>query len=261
MRKYIILFAALTAIIFTSCNAPKQVAYFQYDTSSQTESVKHEIKIKPKDILSITVAASNNEATKNYNLLVPQPSGIQATSIYTQPTVQPYLVEDDGTIDFPSLGKIKVAGLSRAELEKLIMDKIKDNFSQEMPIITINITNFNISVLGEVVRPGKFAVTNERVTILDAISQAGDLTLYGKRDNIKVLRESSEGNKEFISLNLNDKNLIYSPAYYLEQNDIVYVEPNDVRKRTAGIGTAETLSISVVSAFISIASLIVNILN
>lgn len=261
MNKHIILITALISLILTSCNAPKQVAYFQYDSGTTTQSQKHEIRIKPKDILSISVVASNNEATKNFNLLTPQPSNIQTNSLYTQPTLQPYLVEDDGSIDFPTLGKITVAGLTRAELEKKLFEKIKDNFSQEMPIITITITNFTVSVLGEVARPGKFSVPNERITILDAISQAGDLTLYGKRENVKVLRENANGEKQFISLNLNDQNIIYSPAFYLEQNDIVYIEPNDVRKRTAGIGTAETLSISVVSALISIASLIVNIIN
>jgi len=261
MNKHIILITALISIILTSCNAPKQVAYFQYDSGTTTQSQKHEIRIKPKDILSITVVASNNEATKNFNLITPQTSNIQTNTLYTQPTLQPYLVEDDGSIDFPTLGKLTVAGLTRSDLEKMIFEKIKDNFSQEMPIITISITNFSVSVLGEVTRPGKFTVPNERITILDAISQAGDLTLYGKRENVKVLRENSNGEKQFISLNLNDQNIINSPAFYLEQNDIVYIEPNDVRKRTAGIGTAETLSISVVSALISIASLIVNIIN
>ena len=250
-----------------SCSAPKKVAYFQNietpDALSAPKVVRtFEAKIKPKDLLTITVVASNQEATKDYNLIVPQVATMaSANSTYSQPAIQPYLVEKDGTINFPTLGKLQVAGLTRVELGQLILNKIRPAFNEEIPIITINITNFSINVLGEVARPGKFTVVNDRFTILDAIAQAGDLTLYGKRDNIKVLREHADGSKEFLSVNLNDQNVIYSPAYYLEQNDIVYVEPNNVRKRSSGIGSAETLSISVFSTLISIASLLVNILN
>lgn len=251
----------LIALIVTSCSAPKKVAYFQTKLGTTSPTTNKEIIIKPKDILSISVVSSNNDASRIFNLITPQSTGVQSFTLSSQPTLQTYLVESDGTIEFPTLGNITAAGLSRTELEKLIFQKIKSNFSQEMPIITISITNFSISVLGEVVRPGKFYVPNERITILDAISQAGDLTLYGKRENVQVLRENADGVKQFITLNLNDQNIITSPAYYLEQNDIVYIEPNKVRKRSAGIGSAETLSISVLSTLISVASLIVNILN
>lgn len=254
------------ALLLMSCSSSKKVAYFQntanMDSLSQANVIKtFEAKIKPKDLLSITVVASNQEATKNYNLIVPQISNAVTNYTYSQPTLQSYLVEKDGSIDFPTLGKLQVAGLTRTELKALILDKIRSDFNEELPVININIINYSINVLGEVARPGKFTVTNERFTILDAIAQAGDLTLYGQRNNIKVLREHADGTKEFLYVNLNDQNIINSPAYYLEQNDIVYVEPNNTRKRTSGIGSAETLSISVFSTLISIASLIVNILN
>lgn len=265
-RNFGLLITLLMAYFLTSCSTSKKVAYFQNIGTSDTLSIpkvvkNFEAKIKPKDLLSITVVASNQEATKNYNLIVPQLNAEKINSIYSQPAIQAYLVEKDGTINFPTLGKLQVVGLTRAELETLILNKIRPAFNEETPIITINITNFSINVLGEVVRPGKFTVANDRFSILDAIAQAGDLTLYGKRDNIKILREHADGSKEFLSVNLNDQNIIYSPAYYLEQNDIVYVEPNNVRKRASGIGSAEALSISVFSSLISIASIIVNILN
>jgi polysaccharide biosynthesis/export protein len=260
---------AVLLIFVTSCMAPKQVAYFQYNSADSIKVVPtgmYEARIKPKDVLSIMVVTSNPEATKNYNLITPQlstASSSLANSIVTtqQPAVQSYLVDSDGCIDFPTLGRIHVAGLTRLEIEKMIMDQIKSAFNQEMPVITINIQNYSVSVLGEVARPGKFVVANERITLLDAIAQAGDLTLYGRRDNIRILREHADGSQEYLMANINDRNLIHSPAYYLEQNDVVYVEPNKVRKRTAGIGSGETLSVSILSALISVASLIVTILK
>jgi len=115
--------------------------------------------------------------------------------------------------------------------------------------------------LGEVSRPGKYVSTNERLTIFEGLALAGDMTIYGKRDNVKVLRESADGSKTFVNVNLNDKNIIHSPAYYLEQNDVVYVEPNKARSRSANIGTAETLGVSATSILISLTSLLVNILK
>lgn len=266
---------AALILILASCDSAKQVAYFQYSSSEQSRqagtiidtTVKtgqtaevFEAKIKTRDLLSISVVSSNPDATRNFNLLAPRVSE-NTTDLYTQPTLQTYLVEKDGCINFPTLGKIKVAGLSRTELEQMLMQKLRPSFNEEQPVITIRICNYTVSVLGEVNRPGEITVTNDRVTILDAIAQSGDLTLYGKRDNIKVLREHADGSKEFLTANLNDRDIINSKAYYLEQNDVVYVEPNNVRKRTSSIGTAETLSISVVSTLISVASLVVNILR
>jgi len=261
-----ILILTTLVLALSACSVPKKVTYFQnlqtIGTPVKTQVAStFEAKIKPKDLLAITVVASNQLATLNYNLIVPQISTNITTTSYTVPAIQPYLVEQDGTIAFPTLGTLHVAGLTRSELKKVILDKIRSAFNEETPIITINILNFSINVLGEVNRPGRLMVSNERFTILDAIAQAGDLTLYGKRDNIKVLREAADGSKSYLTVNLNDENVIYSPAYYLEQNDIVYVEPNNVRKRTSNIGSAETLSISVISTLISITSLLVNILR
>jgi len=250
-------------LLLASCSSAKQVAYFQYNSnqdSINTVAAPFEAQIKPRDLLSITVVSSNPEATRNFNLLSPQISEA-ATSLYSQPTLQTYLVENDGSINFPTIGKFAVAGLTRSQLEQKLLDRLRSSFNEELPVITIRISNYTVSVLGEVTRPGKLIVANERITLLDALAQSGDMTLYGKRENIKVLREYADGKKKFIEININDRNLINSPAYYLEQNDIVYVEPNNVRKRTSSIGTAETLSISVVSTLISVASLLVNILR
>jgi len=264
-KSYYLFFLIVLGLAVSSCGSSKKIVYLQPSANSDSLLAKaglHDTRIKPKDVLSISVASSEPEASKNYNLFTPQTVDIAAAnSLYSQPTLQSYLVSTDGTIDFPSLGKLKVVGLTRAELETVLQQKLKSAFTNEKPIITIRFVNFSVNVLGEVSRPGMFTTTNDRLTILDAIALAGDLTIYGKRDNIKIIRENADGSKKIIYLNLNDENIVVSPGYYLEQNDVVYVEPNKVKARSTAIGSAETLSVSVVSILISVASLVVNILR
>ena len=254
-------------LLLGGCRSAKKVSYFQYSSSRDSleqhqEGGLYSARIKPKDLLTISVVSGDQEASRPYNLLVPQIRDITVqSSLYSQPSMQPYLVEEDGSIDFPVLGKIEVAGMKRTELESHLLELLKPAFSGELPIVTVHISNYSVHVLGEVARPGKIAVSNDRITLLEALSQAGDMTLYGRRESIRILREGPDGKKEFLMANLNDKDLVHSPAYYLEQNDVVYVEPNKVQQRTASIGRAETLSISVVGILISVASLVVNVLK
>jgi len=143
----------------------------------------------------------------------------------------------------------------------LLQEKLASSFVNEVPIITIRITNYTVSVVGEVMRPGKFTTLNDRMTIFEGIAEAGDLTIYGMRENVKVLRENADGTKKFYTINLNDKNVINSPVYFLEQNDVVYVEPNGARARTSLIGASESLAISAISILISVASIVINVLK
>ena len=196
------------------------------------------------------------EASRVYNLVVPQVADYMHNTIVSEPSLQTYMVDTEGNIDFPVFGKIKVVGLTRAQLEKVLQNKLSSAFSKELPIITIRITNYSVNVLGEVARPGKFMSENDRMTIFEGLSMAGDMTIYGRRDNVKVLRENGDGSKEYITVNLNDKNIIYSPAYYLEQNDVVYVEPNKSRSRSSNYGAAETFGISSLSVLLTLTSLI-----
>ncbi len=131
----------------------------------------------------------------------------------------------------------------------------------ENPVVTVRMSNYKISVLGEVNNPGMFTVSNEKINILEALAQAGDLTIYGVRDKVKLIRENASGKKEIIRINLNDAEIINSPYYYLQQNDIVYVEPNKVKARNSTIGQSTTLWLSGTSILVSLASLIVNILR
>jgi len=218
--------------------------------------------IKPKDLLSITIVSSEPEASKMYNLVVPQIADeTNQNSLFSQPTLQTYLVDNEGNINFPVFGKIKVEGLTRKELESMLLVKLESAFSKEKPIITIRFANYSVNILGEVLKPGKYETKNDRLTIFEGLALAGDLTIYGRRDNVKVLRENNDGSKEYITLNLNDKNIIYSSAYYLEQNDVVYIEPNKSRSKSSNYGAAESYGITSLSVLLTLTSLVFTVFN
>jgi len=248
----------LTALL-ASCSGSQNLSYLQ--GVKATSPGLYEARIKPKDLLSITVVTSEPGASRGYNLMVPEISNVTSDVLYSMPTLQPYMVDNEGQIDFPVLGKIRIAGLTKKEVEKYIQKELEPAFSKERPIITIHILNYSVNILGEVARAGKYTTSNERLTIFEGLALAGDMTLYGKRENVKVLRENADGSKVLLYLNLNDKNILDSPAFYLEQNDVVYVEPNKSRSKNSNINAAETLTVSGLSILISLASLVVNILR
>ena len=230
--------------------------------SENNSSGLYDARIKPKDLLSITVVSSEPDASRMYNLVVPQIAGANnQNDLFTQPALQTYLVDNQGEINFPVFGKIKVDGFTRKELETLLLLKLGPAFSKEKPIITIRFVNYSVNILGEVLKPGKFETTNDRLTIFEGLALAGDLTIYGRRDNVKVLRENEDGSKEFITLNMNDKNIIYSPAYYLQQNDVVYIEPNKSRSKSSNYGAAESYGITSLSVLLTLTSLVFTVFN
>ncbi|HLP06206.1 MAG TPA: polysaccharide biosynthesis/export family protein [Paludibacter sp.] len=248
-----------------SCSPVRNIAYFQ-SFRSASDSLKNqkpglfEARIKPKDLLTITVVSSEPDASRMYNLVVPQVSETyRSQSLFSQPTLQSYMVNNEGFIDFPVFGKIKVAGLTRSELEAILHKKLAPSFSTEPPIITIRFANYTVDILGEVNRPGKYESANDKMTLFDGLALAGDLTIYAKRNNVRILRENIDGSKKFYTVNLNDKGIIYSPAYYLEQNDVVYVEPNSSRAKSSEFGTAESFAISSISILLTITSVVFTI--
>ena len=182
------------------------------------------------------------------------------TNLTQQPSLQQYLVNNDGEIDFPVLGRIKIGGLTKTEAENLIKTKLKP-YLKETPIVNVRMTNYKISVLGEVARPGTFTVNNEKVNVLEALAMAGDMTVYGIRDNVKLIREDMDGRRSIINLNLNDANLIISPYYYLQQNDILYVTPNQTKAKNSEVGSSTGLWLTATSVLVSVASLLVTILR
>ncbi len=261
MKKFKLL-ALIGLILASSCTSYKQVPYLQnsreIDTTIVTEL--YDARIQPKDMLTITVSSENHEAAIPFNLTVATTASANSRSTYSQPVLQTYLVDNNGYIEFPTIGQLHISGLTKTETESLIKSKIKSHFSSD-PIVNVRFTNYKISVLGEVARPNTYTISNEKVNLFEALAMAGDLTIYGKRDGIKLIREEMDGTKKIIPINLNDANLIYSPYYYLRQNDVIYVEPNKAKAQNSEIGSMTSMFFSATSIMISIANLLFNILN
>lgn len=256
--------AIMVLMVLTACSSSRNVAYFQNSdyTDFAASSILYDAHIMPKDVLNITVSGTTEEAAVPFNLTIATPYTLGQRSSSSQAMLQSYIVDNSGSIDFPVIGRIHLGGLTKGEAELLIREKIKYYMAEtENPIVTVRMINYKISVLGEVKNPGMFTVANEKISILEALAQAGDLTIYGVRDRVKLIREDEKGKKEVHVLNLTDANIINSPYYYLQQNDIVYVEPNKVAARNSSIGNSTTLGFSATSILISLASLLYNILR
>ncbi len=266
MKQIKLLFTLLVvSILITGCGSTKNVAYFKNSDSVNLDMsrVLYDARIMPKDVLTITVNTTNPEASAAFNLTVATAQTVSLhTSSTTQAALQSYIVDNEGNIDFPLVGKLHLGGLTKNEAEQVVLQNIMPYMSiSERPIVTVRMINYKISVIGEVNRPGMFTVGNEKINILEALAQAGDLTIYGVRERVKLIREDATGKKEIHMLNLNDANIINSPYYYLQQNDIIYVEPNKVKSQNSSVGSMTTLWFSATSILISLTSLLYNILK
>ena len=262
--KRLLLLLALSLLV-ASCTSYKNVPYLQNPEAVNDfeETLPlYDAKIMPKDLLSITVNTTDPKAATPFNLTVQTPINAALTNISTttQPTMQQYLVNNKGEIDFPVIGRLEVGGLTKNEAEDLIRERLKP-YLKESPIVTVRMSNYKISVLGEVARPGSFTIGNEKVNVLEALAMAGDMTIYGVRDNVKLIREDVNGKRKIINLNLNNAGIVTSPYYYLKQNDIIYVTPNKTKAKNSDIGNSTTLWVSSISILVSIAGLLVNILK
>ncbi|ALO48417.1 polysaccharide biosynthesis/export family protein [Hoylesella enoeca] len=261
MKKLLIPFASFAfLLLICSCAGSKKVAYLQNaDEISLADSKGlYDARIMPKDMLTVTVSTITPEAAKPFNLTVANTSESSSASV----GVQSYLVDNDGNINFPVVGHIHVVGLTKNQCQDLIRDKVKPYLAEtENPVVTVRMSSYHVTVLGEVSGPKVIPVTTEKMNILEALASAGDLTIYGKRNNVMLIREDATGEKSVHRLNLNDANLINSPYYYLQQNDIVYVQPNGVKAKGASIGPSTSLWFSFVGIVTSVASLLYNILR
>lgn len=261
MKKSLIPFVSFAfLLLICSCAGSKKVAYLQNaDVTSLADSKGlYDARIMPKDMLTVTVSTITPEAAKPFNLTVANTSESGAASSGSQS----YLVDNDGNINFPVVGHVHVVGLTKSQCQDLIRDKVKPYLAEtENPVVTVRMSSYRVTVTGEVNRPGVFPVTTEKISVLEALASAGDLTIYGKRDNVMLIREDVTGEKSIHRLNLNDANLINSPYYYLQQNDIVYVEPNKVKASGSSIGPSTTLWFSFLGIVTSVAALVVNIVR
>ncbi len=265
MRKnlFFIVFAVL-CMTLGSCGSSKQIAYFQNADSLSYAASKglFDAKIMPKDLLTITVSTTDPKAATPFNLSVTNTLNATGYLSTGAGSLQTYLVDNDGFINFPVVGQLKVGGMTKRQCENYIRDKILPYMSKtENPIVTVKMASFKVTVAGEVKAPGVFNVDQEKISVIEALARAGDLTIYGKRGNVLLIREDASGEKSVHRLNLNDANLINSPYYYLQQNDYLYVEPNSVQAKNSAIGSSTTIWISVVSILTSVASLVVNVLK
>ena len=253
----------IAVFLLASCQSYKKVPYLQdaevIKNVNQQESL-YDAKIMPKDLITIMVSCTSPELAVPFNLTVASPASISVanTQLTTQPVLQPYLVDNEGKINFPVLGELKVGGLTKREAEQLVVERLK-SYIKETPIVTVRMVNYKISVLGEVTRPGTFTISNEKVNLLEALAMAGDMTVWGVRDNVKLIREGADGKQEIITLDLNSAETILSPYYWLQQNDIVYVTPNKAKARNSDIGNSTSLWFSATSILVSLASLLVTI--
>jgi polysaccharide export outer membrane protein len=237
-------------VLLFSCASKKDMIYYQdIDTlTAQEKSPSYEIKIQPDDLLMISVFAEDPEIAKAFSLNASSETtaGASAGSVY--------LVDANGFIDFPTLGKIKVSGLSRTEVLQLLDGKLSQYIKK--PIVSLRITNFKVSVQGEVLAPGTFPVASERITLIEALTMAKDLTVYGKRNNILIIREI-DGVKTFNRVDITSASFMNSPFYYLAQNDVVYVEPNQNKINGSAVGPSTGLIFSVISILVTLTTLII----
>lgn len=250
-----------------SCTSYKNVPYMQNSREVDLDSsaLLYEARIMPKDEMTITVSlpgsAEDRNAVLPFNLTVPSTRTAERGYLTAQEVLQTYLVKNDGTIDFPVLGRLQVGGMTAPELEEMIAERLYGTYLKKHPVVTVHLSNYKISVLGEVNSPGTFTVPSEKVTVYGALALAKDMTVYGRRDNVKLIREDAQGKKSIHELDLNDANLIKSPYYYLQQNDVLYVTPNKTKSRNSDVGTSTTTMFSAVSILVSVASLLYNILR
>ena len=261
-----ILWLMLLPFLLVACQSYKKVPYFQdVEVVNEVEQQEklYDARIMPKDLLTIVVSCTNPELAIPFNLTVASSASLAASGssyVTTQPVLQPYLVDNDGNINFPVLGELKLGGLTKREAEQLIIDKLKP-YMKETPIVTVRMVNYKISVIGEVTRPGTFTISNEKVNLLEALAMAGDMTVYGLRDNVKLIREDANGKQQIVTLDLNNAETILSPYYWLQQNDIVYITPNKAKARNSDVGNSTSLWFSATSILVSVVSLLVNILK
>ncbi|WP_195348608.1 polysaccharide biosynthesis/export family protein [Bacteroides nordii] len=251
-------FLICMVVLLAACSAPKEVLYLQDISLIKEEAIdkSYEVIIHKDDLLAIIVNSKDPELALPFNMpLVSYQIGGQNVS---QQRLVGYLVNQDGNIDFPILGEIHVEGLTRMQVTELIKKRLIEEELIKDPIVTVQFLNFKVSVIGEVGRPGTFDISGDRITLLEALSMAGDLTIYGRHDRVAVIREK-DGKRSILYHDLRSSDIFQSPCYYLQQNDIVYVEPNNAKTGQSRINSNNSVGVwlSGVSVLASITSLLV----
>jgi len=249
----LILLLTIATLFVTSCASKRNLVYFQPDsTELNTLYEMNAPKLQPGDILAISVTADDVRATQPFNQVSPY-QGSSGTIQSTNPFIPTYSIDSNGEIDFPKVGTVKLAGKTRTQAMDLLRRKVANYIVD--PGISMVIRNFRVTVLGEVTRPGAFTIENDRITILEALGMAGDMTIYGEGKNVLVIREQ-DGQKEEFRLDLTKRESMNSPAYYLTQNDVVYVEPNGARVQNSKYSQTTSVFVSVMGLIITVISVV-----
>lgn len=249
-KKNIVSFVLLL-LLLNSCASRKDLVYYQDIDSVQMNNATYQSLLQPDDLLTIIVRGENPEAVVAFNMpnisyVATDQTGVETQRLFT------YLIDNESNINFPVIGKIKLGGLTRVDAEKALVKEISKYVIN--PKIDLRILNYKITVQGEVNKPGTYPITSERVTVLEALSLAGDLTVYGKRNNVMLLREEN-GAKKVVRMDLTKADFINSPYYYLRQNDVVYVEPNKTKINGAAVGPNTGIILSAVSLLVTVIAL------
>lgn len=268
MKKFALLASLSLWLLITSCSTPKNITYFQ-DVQSGAEitpAQQLDIRVKPGDKLSILVTTQDPALSTLFNLVQMQnrlgttttaTSSTRSATNSQQGYIAYYTVSPQGDINFPVIGKIHIEGMQRAEVASFIETELQKRDLVKDPVVTVEFANTGLSIIGEVARPGRYEFNQDRINILDALAMAGDLTTLGMRENVTVMREDGNGKTHAYHIDLTDLNgIAQSPVYYLQQNDVIYVEPNDKKKRET---TSSGNSIYTPSFWVSISSLTVTI--
>ena len=237
--------------ILSSCASRKNMVYFQTgEFDSIVESAElYEMRFRKGDFLHIQVSGATSDAVEIFNPpIINTRENFTGSYIYDNPQTTGYVIDNNGDINFPVIGKINAAGKTKLELEKILIDNLDGHI--DMPVLNIRIRNFKVSVLGDVARPGTFTISSERVTLPEVLGIAGDLNITAKRKNVLVLRET-DGIKKQYRIDLTKNEVFNSPVYYLQQNDVIYVEPNQAKMNTSKFSPVYSVLISVTSLIIT----------
>lgn len=251
MKIRFLLISVLTLAMITSCASRKNLVYFQDEPLEEgfQVSTPKQLTYKPDDILTINVSAYDQETVTPFNLTVASNNSNNLTGLQGGAQLQTYLVDFNGNIEFPVLGTIKVAGLTRTELTSFLTERIKD-YAKD-PIVNVRLVNFSVTILGEVNKPGMYTIEDETITLIEALGLASDLTIFGQRKNVRLIREI-DGKKKFAEIDLTSINTVNSPVYYLQQNDVIYVEPNNAKVRSSTYNQNNGVLISAIGTLTTI---------
>jgi polysaccharide export outer membrane protein len=252
-------------LLVSACGSHKNIAYFKdikdsvYNTPVATVPTSFtDPKIQPNDILQVTIQTidpqANNVLSGNNSAYTTQ--GVPGAQATQQPQVPGFLVDKNGMIQLPLVGALKVSGLTTAEIRDLVTEKVARYYKD--PVVNVRLANFTVTVLGEVTRPSSYIIANEKASILDALGMAGDITIYGRRENIMLIREEA-GEKKFVRFNLNSSDIIRSPYYYLRQGDVIYVEPGKAKAATTDM--AKTRNYALLASGLSVLIVLLSRVN